>query len=1198
MPNPRAQKPLSYEQIIKDAKSLGVPAQALLDALAGGVKGSVSATVGAPADIYNLINQASFRGQLPTAPYGSEDISKMLPDVVPTEDKSRKHSAEYGETMGSFIPTPMAGQALKGAVKLGAKGARALGEGLGQLSPSSSGPRTLYSQVGAIKPKGGNWLEGSVEKSLEDLKTNKTAHKQLEEMRQVYPPEEIIRMSPETRATVERAFPHLENQVALNNWVDKNLTNYVKNEMGTPEDPVRLGIENRTKKVEADYAKEQAKIAKLDNKIAQAQQVGDQGSVTTMQATRNRLALDAENTRELAEKNISHSPLEAGRYRVPENIKQARFNAGFPTEGMGQSDLAKAWEHLSDASIKPQTVEQLIDPRWQKEGNVNSNIYQAERNKANNPWLEKLDPKDVVHETQHPFSGLGFDHILDVLKEDVASGRLRPESLKNVSMEQAVQRTIEYNIEMAKKMAEAQFKITEGMPVHKEYPEGYKWIELTAPKENSKRLSEIDTLLNANRQGGEYGVDWLRGANGEKEYFVTKGSGRNTVYMDKFPTEEEAIARGKELSGQQIDVDALRSEREGLTKEAREKMLENALKYEGDTMGHCVGGYCPDVLEGRSRIYSLRDKKGEPHVTVETNPSGLMGWQEIKRAGGDPLSVQTEAKRRMGITPEAERELTKSWDGTERARQQALLEQNMHDIYVEQFGEPPQNIIQIKGKQNLAPKEQYLPYVQDFVKSGNWGDVGDLHNTGLRHSNDAIGEEAMQALKDQGIEVPKYVTQEEAIKMSSDAMNNIGKYPPPVEGMKQGGAVHISDNPDAMYMELMDRKFAGGGAIAKLTRALAKKPEEIKAIAERMAPQVIGEEFIRGKQGTQSIAGKTQKQFAREKELEHDIRPTKELPEVKPVDLAEHKGKVMIGIAGDPSIAHHEVHAVAGSPLSSPSPQHGGPFYGRGNEPFWASGLGAANRVQNLAREASGQYGNADVLGNYMMMPEGLNYAQHFADANLSAINPSKMTKAQIEGFNDLLRKGSNKSGPRENFPGIEDQGSAYLWMSQDPELRKYFNALMQQPTVTEKFGLPSGKDVAHAITEPDLRNLETGVTGKSLGLLRPEVTNLERSMHPTYSHDIPGEFLGSTSHPIPYELSFPDMMQSIRNNPSQAPQEFGSLKMVGPRQIIDQQLIDEIGEYQRRMKELTGKKKGGAIKKAKGGEISEDDIQMEVRPL
>ena len=54
------------------------------------------------------------------------------------------------------------------------------------------------------------------------------------------------------------------------------------------------------------------------------------------------------------------------------------------------------------------------------------------------------------------------------------------------------------------------------------------------------------------------------------------------------------------------------------------KYLGDALKYEGDTMGHCVGGYCPDVLEGHSRIFSLRDAKGEPHVTVETKPTGFV----------------------------------------------------------------------------------------------------------------------------------------------------------------------------------------------------------------------------------------------------------------------------------------------------------------------------------------------------------------------------------------------------------------------------------------------------------------------------------------------------------------------------------------------------------------------------------------------
>ena len=38
-------------------------------------------------------------------------------------------------------------------------------------------------------------------------------------------------------------------------------------------------------------------------------------------------------------------------------------------------------------------------------------------------------------------------------------------------------------------------------------------------------------------------------------------------------------------------------------------------------MGHCVGGYCPDVASGRTKIFSLRDKRGEPHVTVEVEPT-------------------------------------------------------------------------------------------------------------------------------------------------------------------------------------------------------------------------------------------------------------------------------------------------------------------------------------------------------------------------------------------------------------------------------------------------------------------------------------------------------------------------------------------------------------------------------------------------
>jgi len=109
-------------------------------------------------------------------------------------------------------------------------------------------------------------------------------------------------------------------------------------------------------------------------------------------------------------------------------------------------------------------------------------------------------------------------------------------------------------------------------------------------------------------------------------------------------------------------------------------VLEEALKGEGNVMGHCVGGYCDDVRNQSSHIYSLRDPKGKAHVTVEVNPQQ------------NPES----ARLNKGMGPQG-------------------------------F-----DISQIKGKADKKPAAQYLPYVQDFVRSGKWGDVGDLQNTGLK----------------------------------------------------------------------------------------------------------------------------------------------------------------------------------------------------------------------------------------------------------------------------------------------------------------------------------------------------------------------------------------------------------------------------------------------------------------------------------
>jgi hypothetical protein len=821
--------------------------------------------------------------------------------------------------------------------------------------------------------------------------------------------------------------------------------------------------------------------------------------------------------RKLAEQGILHfEPQSNARTRGD----AANRRALGPFGQMGQSLLAQAWEDLADTMIIPDKARDFQD-------------FGDVRLKERNPWLEKVDPETDIYATgSMPPSRLGLNHLIDELKNsiDAASDlparlRWKPEDLEKVTMEQAVKRVHDINEYLAAKKAEANevlarnpatvdFKTYETVPGTTEPNKmGLAWKEIKAPE-----TTELPPGYS------------IQSANGSP--YLADAQGNVVSYVD-----DEGQAR----------------------KVVGKKALADALKYEGDVMGHCVGGYCDDVLSGNTKIYTLRDKKGEPHVTIEVSPSTVSPRHD---------DVLAEMRSKISDIP-------------------ALTDAEYDKAYKEALdavaARRPAEIIQIKGKANRAPKEEYLPFVQDFVRGGNWSRVGDFQNTGLRDIDRTP--KLKEWMRSKNIETPRYLTEQEYGKYESDFLAE-------QLGMKKGGSVHITDNPDTMALEL-----AGGGLVAagkaakaaakaaekavppKLPRAEPKTKAEIEAIAQRMAPQLTGEYVRKSPESAITVAGKTKKQFEREKELPVQLRGEQRTP--TPVDIEALKGKAMIGILGDPSITGRELESVGDVRLESPAPQHGGPLYGMGQEDdvFWASGKGAAQKVQNLAEEVSKQYGT-DVLGKYIMMgPEGLNYAQHFADANLQAIDLSRMTKRQVEQFNNLVRKGSPNSGPRPSFPGIEDKEGAYLHMAFDPELRKHFNALMQMSTVTDKFNLPNGQDIRFAITEPLLRDLERGVTGMSIGEMRPG-RELTHSAHPTYEMDIPGKFMGMSKYPVPYELMFPDTVKSIRENPRQAPHEFGSLGMVGPRQVIDQQMIDELKAYEEQIRKLTGKKKGGAVKK------------------
>jgi hypothetical protein len=386
-----------------------------------------------------------------------------------------------------------------------------------------------------------------------------------------------------------------------------------------------------------------------------------------------------------------------------------------------------------------------------------------------------------------------------------------------------------------------------------------------------------------------------------------------------------------------------------------------------------------------------------------------------------------------------------------------------------------------------------------------------------------------------------------------------------------------------------------GTALKPLTRAPAKSEAEIEAIVHRMAPQELGE-FVRAPGKTTSVAGLSKKQYDREQGLQHDIRNmvgTEKLPEI---DYSKRMGDVIMMLPGDKSIVG-DIRSVAGIPLEKTVRAEGGKGFPinfaleNPNIPpeLWTSTGQVAKNYQNLGRKVAQEYGAENVLPHYANMPQGMGYSQHYADTLLRGLRPAG---ADLGKATDMMRTGTFKGKTFPDFPGFENMDEVYDLMMHNPEMRQLFTNRLQVQDVAKGLGLPPtyGTDALHAVTAPSLRGLETGAGGHMVGRL-----DLQRQMTPSthrgYIPDrdpglnIPGEAIGKTPYATPYEMLYPDLLNDIRTNPityssSSGKQmivpEFGRLKMDSPRQVIDQQFVDEMGMYKEAMKKLTGKKKGG----------------------
>jgi hypothetical protein len=308
------------------------------------------------------------------------------------------------------------------------------------------------------------------------------------------------------------------------------------------------------------------------------------------------------------------------------------------------------------------------------------------------------------------------------------------------------------------------------------------------------------------------------------------------------------------------------------------------------------------------------------------------------------------------------------------------------------------------------------------------------------------------------------------------------------------------------------------------------------------------------------------------------------------VNYEDYMGYGLVGVPGDPTMGGVakrgsleqltqptvELTRVGNITPDYPVPLFGGPRFGD-DEKFWASNFTAAVPIQKNASKLADEY-QSPILAKYIKMGSGSeNFALHNLDALLSIQRPEKLDKAKMSQLTEAIQAGSPKYGKFPGFTGFKDPADVLLQAQMDSNLRKHIAETLTKPTVTDQLGLPNGLDVVAAITYPELRNLETGASGFSVGKMKPGAT-LQRgqSSHPTYDTDIPGSFLGRSRYPTPYEIAFPDTTAYARSQMTPGVQEFNMMKMLGPRERIDQQYIDEMKMYEQLMKQYTGKKKGG----------------------
>jgi hypothetical protein len=376
-------------------------------------------------------------------------------------------------------------------------------------------------------------------------------------------------------------------------------------------------------------------------------------------------------------------------YGLPQASPASAETNAFHLKATGR-DYRTPWENASDAAYRPYTTTNPADEAaalkefgtWPANGDYPSDGMSIADFAASHPdnadlakhaWLDKADPQTKIYtHNEYPKEHLGFDHVLDYLQDATTAGI-----------------GLDWHGSLAK-MQEAATTALPGAPIHNAINMVQRGLHLSPDQVGRTSVSDAVSKTH----------DW-------NKMMEEIGSKTKRMAADAVPVRKDYGDGFRWLSPGDLKGEGA----------AHADWASNVGKE---------GAWC--TKDNGCFTYGSGDN-GRLHVLVNKENKPLVQIHEA------PGKVDSAYMRTLPHPPTEDMfggSLTlHDYVNSKRAGNGDY--EDFAGKVLDEFGhaKPPPRLTQIKGFANGKPAAEAMPYVQDFVKSGQWGDVRDLGNTDL-----------------------------------------------------------------------------------------------------------------------------------------------------------------------------------------------------------------------------------------------------------------------------------------------------------------------------------------------------------------------------------------------------------------------------------------------------------------------------------